>query len=92
VSEPRPADIAVREWPLGSAVFVVLVGVGVVVAGHFRIGCVLVGLGVLLAAALRALLPERRAGLLVVRNRVLDVSLLCALGAGVVVMAVVVPG
>jgi hypothetical protein len=81
----------IREWPFGAVLAVVAVGLVIVASGHFRAGCVVVGAGVSLAAALRAMLPERRAGLLVVRHRFLDVALMTALGVGIVVLAVVVP-
>ena len=87
MSEPRQAEPAgrVHEWPFA----VVLVVVAS--RGYFRTGSVVVGAGVLLAAALRALLPERRAGLLVVRHRALDVALMTVIGVAIVVLAVIVP-
>jgi Protein of unknown function (DUF3017) len=93
VSEQRPAEAAgaIREWPFGAVLAVVVVGLVIVASGHFRGGCVVVGAGASLAAVLRAMLPERRAGLLVVRHRFLDVVLMTALGVGIVVLAVVVP-
>jgi hypothetical protein len=93
VSEPRQAEPAgrVHEWPLAVVLVVVAVGLAVTSRGYFRTGSVVVGAGVLLAATLRALLPERRAGLLVVRHRVLDVVLMTVIGVAVVVLAVIVP-
>ena len=82
----------VREWPFVTVLLVVVVGLLVTSRGYFRIGSVVVGAGVLLGALLRALLPERRAGLLVVRHRVLDVALMTAMGVAVIVLAIVVPG
>ena len=81
-----------REWPLLSVLLVVLVGLGVTSRGYYRVGSVVVGSGVLLGALLRAMLPERRAGLLVVRHRVLDVVLMTVVALGVIVLAIVVPG
>ena len=82
----------VREWPFATVLLVVVVGLLVTSRGYFRIGSVVVGGGVLLGALLRALLPERRAGLLVVRHRVLDVALMTGMAVGVIVLAIVVPG
>jgi hypothetical protein len=48
--------------------------------------------GILLAAALaRIVLPERRAGMLVSRRRLVDVAVLAALGAGLLVAGLVLP-
>jgi hypothetical protein len=48
--------------------------------------------GILLAAALaRLALPERRAGLLVSRRRLVDVPILAALGVGLLVASLVLP-
>ena len=48
--------------------------------------------GILLAAALaRMVLPERRAGMLVSRRRLVDVAILAALGAGLLVAGLVLP-
>jgi hypothetical protein len=48
--------------------------------------------GMVLAAALaRIVLPERRAGMLVSRRRLVDVAVLAALGTGLLVAALVLP-
>jgi hypothetical protein len=48
--------------------------------------------GILLAAAVaRLVLPERRAGLLVTRRRLVDVPILAALGVGLLVAGLVLP-
>ncbi|HEY7144522.1 MAG TPA: DUF3017 domain-containing protein [Streptosporangiaceae bacterium] len=48
--------------------------------------------GILLAAALaRLVLPERRAGMLVTRRRLVDVPILTALGVGLLVAGLVLP-
>jgi hypothetical protein len=72
----------------------VLAGVAaglVLVAADWRLGSNVVGLAVLLAAALRLGLPERAAGLLAVRGRTLDAVVLVALGAGLLLLANTVP-
>lgn len=89
-----------RPGPLGglvrqAAVLPVLVGVAaglvVVSTGHWRIGSGVVGLSMVLAAALRVALAPRHAGWLVVRSRAFDAALLLALGVGTVVLAASVP-
>jgi hypothetical protein len=48
--------------------------------------------GIMLAAALaRLVLPERRAGMLVSRRRLVDVPVLTALGAGLLIAGLVLP-
>lgn len=81
----------VREWPL--LVVLVAFGLGLLVIRlhHFRIGSVGVSGAMLLAAALRLVLPPRVAGLLVVRSRGLDVALLAILSIVVFVFAIIVP-
>jgi hypothetical protein len=77
------------------ALAVVAVGLaGVVVAAvqhHWRRGLVLVGIALLLGAALRLVLPTRRIGSLAVRSRVVDVVTLAVLGGAVAVLANAVP-
>ncbi len=69
-----------RQWPIT----VVLAGIGVallvVATDHFRRGAVLLSASVLLAFFLRLLLPERDAGMLAVRSKVIDLVVLGTLG------------
>lgn len=80
-----------RQWPL----VLVLVGLAaslvVVAVEDFRPGTVGLAGTVVFAGVLRLVLPERRAGLLAVRARAWDVLTLFALGAGALVLALVVP-
>ena len=75
-----------------------LVVLGVVALGlvlgalvDWRTGAALVGVALLLAAALRMTLSARRAGLLVVRTRPFDATVLLVLGFAVVALALAVP-
>lgn len=79
------------QWPLALVLAVCVAGLLVVLSNHFRRGTVLFAGGLVLAAALRLVLPAPAAGLLVVRNRILDVLMLGALGLGVLLTALVVP-
>lgn len=80
-----------RQWPI----FVVLLGVGIaltlVALDYFRRGAVVLAGSVLLAAFLRLLLPDREAGLLVVRSRKVDVAILGVMGILLAVFAFWVP-
>lgn len=67
-------------------------GLAVVALADWRSGLYLVGVALLVAAGLRSSLPERRAGLLVVRSRGLDAAVLLVLGTGVLLLANAVPG
>ncbi len=51
---------------------------------HWRRGCFGIGVGLLLAGVLRAVLPTAYAGMLAVRARWLDASLCLVLGAFIV--------
>ena len=77
--------------PLLAVAAVAACGLGVVAVADWRPGLVLVGIAMLLAAGLRLSLPARQAGLLAVRTRALDATLLLGLGFGIVVLAGSVP-
>jgi hypothetical protein len=80
-----------RQWPLLTVLGGGVVGLSAVALGHFRSGCLLLGVSVLFAALARLVLPVRRVGLLVVRSRAFDVLVLVSMGASLVVLAVIVP-
>lgn len=96
MSRPEPGAAtatATRHWPL----VVVVVGVlgGLVTAwlgdSTWRLGCYLVGGALVVGAVERAVLPERAVGLLQVRGRGFDVTVLAVTGLAVIALAVVVP-
>ncbi len=60
------------QWPILTVVAIFLAALGLVASGFWRRGAFLIGVGVGVAAALRLMLPEGRAGLLVVRTKSLD--------------------
>lgn len=75
-----------------NAGYVVVVGIVVlamvlVALEYWRRGLVVFGAGAGVGAVLRALLPERRAGLLRVRSRWFDVAVLAAAAAAILVVA-----
>ncbi len=85
-----------RPQTFGGAVFLVVVamagtGLGITVAGAWRTGVSWMGVGLLVGAACRLVLPERRAGMLRVRRRGADVGLVALAGVALLVLAVVVP-
>ncbi len=97
--EPPPAPWPTLTRPylvvlaIGGAGLALLgaVGQGLVSAGLFRVGAVLVAFAVVVAALLRAVLPQDHAGMLALRSRGVDVALYGVLGTAALVLAVVVP-
>ena len=88
-------DLRARGWWQQWPIIVVLLGVAIaltlVALDYFRRGSIVLAGSVLLAAFLRLLLPDREAGLLVVRSRRVDVVVLGVLGALLAVFAFWVP-
>jgi hypothetical protein len=70
---------------------IALRGVIVLIAVNFRLGTLIFAGAVVLALVLRIVLPTRQAGLLVVRTRVVDITVLSVLAAGLVLLALIVP-
>ena len=60
---------------------------GLVVAGYWRRGALVIGIGVGVAAVLRLALTEDRAGLLVVRSKGIDVATTITVSAAVLYIA-----
>jgi hypothetical protein len=80
-----------QQWPLALVLLALAAGLAVVADGSWRLGCEIAAGSALLAMLLRLVLPRRRAGLLVVRNRTLDVLVLLFLGGAAMVLAWIVP-
>ncbi len=70
---------------------VVLAGLIVTGVSDWRLGLRLVSGGLALAAVLRLVLPDRDAGMLAVRHRVLDVALLVVLAVALFVLVATIP-
>lgn len=82
---------SLNQWPLAVVLCCLAAALGVVATGHWRRGSFAVGCSVLLAGALRAVLPARIAGLLVVRGRWFDTALLVLVGGAMTALTLVVP-
>ena len=63
----------------------------VVASGHWLRGVTVMACGLIVAAALRASLPNGRAGMLAVRGRFLDIVCYLALGLSVFGFAILLP-
>ncbi len=72
------------QWPILTVAAIGLVAAVLVAAGFWRRGALLIGIGVGIGAVLRLLLPDQRAGVLVVRSKAIDVSMMAAVCAAVV--------
>ncbi len=70
----------------------VLVGLGVVVAGPWRAGIVVVGLAFVIGAAGRSVVPIDHTGMLRVRGKIFDILWMTLLGVALIVLALIIPG
>jgi hypothetical protein len=80
-----------QQWPILSVYVGILASLFVVIYLDFRFGAILLSLSVLLAFFLRLQLPDMAAGLLRVRRRRVDLTVLATLGAFLLILALVVP-
>ena len=86
----RPSRLA-NEVPVVVVFAVAAVGLVAVTQGFWRRGLLVVAGAMLLAAVLRLALPTRRAGLLAVRGKAVDVLVLGAFGSAMLLLASIVP-
>ena len=75
------------QWPILLVGLFLLAAFGLVAAGFWRRGALVMAIGVGVAAGLRLSLTEERAGLLVVRSRTVDVVTTAAVSAAVLYIA-----
>ena len=80
-----------QQWPILSVYLGILASLFVVVYVDFRSGAILLSLSVLLAFILRLRLPDSASGLLRVRRRRVDLTVLATLGTFLLILAIVVP-
>jgi DUF3017 family protein len=80
------------QLPFAVVMLIVTVGIVRIVMYHWREGTTEIGLALLLAALLRAMLPDRRAGLLAVRKRKVDVLLYAAFAAMIMFISLTITG
>ena len=99
---PPPGDGApLRRWrrrpqTIGGLLYlIVLAGTGggllLALAGEWRAGVRLVGLALVVAAISRAALRPEEAGMLGIRNRVVDAVMLAVVGLAMIVLASSIP-
>jgi hypothetical protein len=77
--------LAARQWPIIAVLGVVALGLLLTALDVFRIGTILIGVGLLTGAVLRWLLPG--VGMLAVRSRFTDIATYGVLGTAIVLLA-----
>lgn len=90
-SRATAAGFSLNQWPLALVLVVLVAGLGITTTGHWRRGSFVTACSVVLAGALRAVLPNRVAGLLAVRSRWFDTALLLVVGGTMLALTMVVP-
>jgi hypothetical protein len=80
------------QLPFAVVLLIVVVGIVRIVMYHWREGTVLIGVALLVAAVLRIMLPDRRAGLLAVRKRKVDVLLYGGFSAMILFISLTITG
>jgi hypothetical protein len=75
------------QWPILLPGVILVVAFGLVIAGYWRRGALVLAIGVAVAAALRLMLSEDRAGLLAVRSRAIDVATTASVSATILYIA-----
>lgn len=89
--DPQPRPRSLRQVPFVLVVLAVAAGLALAAFDRFRLASAVLSAAFGLATALRIVLPERDAGLLVVRSRLIDSLCLFTLAAGLTVLTAVVP-
>ncbi len=84
----RPA----QQWPLLVVLAGVVIGLAFCFGEQWRLGCVIIGASLGVGAVERIALPRRDAGLLQVRGRAFDITVMVGLGVVIIALAIVVPG
>lgn len=79
--------LAARQWPILAVGLIFAAAFVLAGANFWRRGAVLIGIGVGAAAALRLVLSDERAGLLVLRSRGLDFAMMTAVAAAMLYIA-----
>ncbi|BAK34274.1 hypothetical protein MLP_12600 [Microlunatus phosphovorus NM-1] len=89
----HPVSRSLRLWPLLGVLLGVAAGLVVAVIGEqtWRLGCLIIGVSLLVGGVVRGALPSRDAGLLHVRSKLFDVALLGLGGAAIIALSIVVP-
>jgi hypothetical protein len=97
-AEEEPQEPQERRYPstIGGAFYLLIlitssIGFGIVVTGDWRLGVRWLAASLMAASALRLVLPERDAGMLAVRHRFVDCTLLAGVGGALFWLASSIP-
>jgi hypothetical protein len=80
------------QLPFAVVMLIVTAGIVRIVMYHWRQGTVLIGVALVIAAVLRILLSDQRAGLLAVRTRKVDFLLYGGFGGMILFVALTITG
>lgn len=83
----RARRLIAEHWPIGLVAVFFTAGFVLAAANFWRRGALLIGLGVGAAAVLRLVLPDERAGALVVRSRGIDFATTAPVAAAMLYIA-----
>jgi hypothetical protein len=75
------------QWPILLVGLIIVAAFGLVIAGYWRRGALVLAIGVGVAAALRLALSDDRAGLLAVRRRTIDFVMTATVSAAMIYVA-----
>ena len=75
------------QWPILTVGLILVAAFGLVVAGYWRRGALVMGISVGVAAVLRLALSDDRAGLLVIRSRTIDFATTATVSATMLYIA-----
>ena len=79
--------VVMGQWPILTVALIIIAGYGLVIADYWRRGALLIGIAVGVAAVLRLVLTDDRAGLLVVRTKGIDFVTTAMVGAAMLYIA-----
>ncbi|MFD8293648.1 DUF3017 domain-containing protein [Streptomyces lavendulae] len=84
---PGAVSTPARQWPMLSVLAATAAGLLTTATGHPRVGCLMIGIALIAAAALRRFLPS--VGMLAVRSRFTDMITYGLLGVAITLLALV---
>ncbi|MGW0395564.1 DUF3017 domain-containing protein [Streptomyces sp. NPDC003042] len=84
---PGDAPAPARQWPMLSVLTATAAGLLSTAMGHPRVGCLMIGVALIAASALRRVLPS--VGMLAVRSRFTDMVTYGLLGVAITLLALV---
>jgi hypothetical protein len=92
-SEPEPRRYPSTIGGLFYLVVLAITAVGIVISwtGDWRLGVKWIGAALVLGAVVRVVLPRRDAGMLAVRNRVIDAVMLSGVGVTLIFLSESIP-